>query len=82
MRGDGGLPRSYNHVAFQVDASSLDELRQVIDSLGLEQRPPRSRVKGEGESIYFYDEDGHLFELHTGSLRERLRAYAPATPRT
>ena len=82
MRGDGGLPRSYNHVAFQVEASSLDELRQVIDSLGLEQRPPRSRVKGEGESIYFYDEDGHLLELHTGSLRERLRAYATATPRT
>ena len=81
MKGDGELPRSYNHVAFQVEASSLDELRQVIDSLGLERRPARSRVQGEGESIYFYDDDAHLFELHTGSLRERLSAYAPTTPR-
>ncbi|WP_074259217.1 FosX/FosE/FosI family fosfomycin resistance hydrolase [Agromyces cerinus] len=81
MQGDGGLPRSYNHVAFQVDAGALDELRRVIDALGLEQRPPRSRVAGEGESIYFYDDDAHLFELHTGSLRERLSAYAPGAPR-
>ncbi|MGH3703189.1 MAG: FosX/FosE/FosI family fosfomycin resistance hydrolase [Agromyces sp.] len=81
MQGDGGLTRSYNHVAFQVDAGALDELRRAIDELGLDQRPPRSRVEGEGESIYFYDDDAHLFELHTGSLRERLRAYTPATPR-
>ncbi|KRC62477.1 fosmidomycin resistance protein [Agromyces sp. Root81] len=81
MQGDGELPRSYNHVAFQVDASALDGLRLAIDDLGLEQRPPRSRVQGEGESIYFYDDDEHLFELHTGSLRERLAAYAPAAPR-
>jgi hypothetical protein len=35
-------------------------------------------VQGEGESIYFFDDDAHLFELQTGSLRERLSAYAPA----
>ncbi|MFB9310038.1 catechol 2,3-dioxygenase-like lactoylglutathione lyase family enzyme [Agromyces hippuratus] len=82
MQGDGELPRSYNHVAFQVGASALDELRRIIDSLGLEQRPPRARVRGEGESIYFYDDDAHLFELHTGSLRERLSVYASETTRS
>ncbi|WP_022890367.1 FosX/FosE/FosI family fosfomycin resistance hydrolase [Agromyces italicus] len=78
MRGDGGLPRSYNHVAFQVERADLPDLRAKIAGLGLDIRPPRSRVEGEGDSIYFYDDDGHLFELHAGSLRERLAVYVPA----
>ncbi len=75
MQGDVELPRSYNHVAFQVDPGDLATMRRAVDELGLERRPPRSRVSGEGESVYFYDDDNHLFELHTGSLRERLAAY-------
>jgi fosfomycin resistance protein FosX len=39
-------------------------------------RPPRGRVAGEGRSLYFYDDDNHLFELHTGTLAERLERYA------
>jgi len=35
----------------------------------------RSRVEGEGKSIYFYDFDNHLFELHTGTLAGRLKLY-------
>lgn len=77
MKGDGGLLRSYNHVAFKVNPDDLDLLRYRITGLGLECLPPRSRVEGEGKSIYFFDDDNHLFELHTGSLRERLTAYAP-----
>ncbi|MFD4422096.1 FosX/FosE/FosI family fosfomycin resistance hydrolase [Agromyces sp. NPDC058484] len=77
MLGDGGLPRSYNHVAFQVERADLPGLRTTIAELGLDIRPPRSRVDGEGDSIYFDDDDGHLFELHAGSLRERLAAYTP-----
>ena len=76
MLGDGGLPRSYNHVAFQVERADLPGLRERISELGLDLRPPRSRIDGEGDSIYFHDDDGHLFELHAGSLRERLSAYA------
>lgn len=78
MKGDGGLLRSYNHVAFKVNPDDLDLLRYRITGLGLECLPPRSRVEGEGKSIYFFDDDNHLFELHTGSLRERLTAYASA----
>lgn len=77
MLGDGGLPRSYNHVAFQVERADLPGLRAKVAELGLDLRPPRSRVEGEGDSIYFYDDDGHLFELHAGSLRERLAVYVP-----
>ena len=25
--------------------------------------------------LYFYDDDNHLFELHTGTLEERLERY-------
>ncbi|MFF2371231.1 FosX/FosE/FosI family fosfomycin resistance hydrolase [Agromyces sp. NPDC058110] len=77
MQGDGGLPRSYNHVAFQVERGDLPALRAKVAELGLDIRPPRSRVDGEGDSIYFHDDDGHLFELHAGSLRERLAVYQP-----
>ena len=68
--------RSYNHVAFKVDAADLPDYRSRIEALGLEIRPPRPRVPGEGDSIYFYDHDNHLFELHTGTLEARLQRYA------
>ncbi|MFZ5563799.1 MAG: hypothetical protein ACOZBW_07070 [Thermodesulfobacteriota bacterium] len=32
--------------------------------------------QGEGDSLYFYDFDNQLIELHTGTLNERLNAYA------
>lgn len=80
MQGDAALPRTYNHVAFQVRRQDLPALRKTITGLGLDIRPPRSRVAGEGDSIYFYDDDGHLFELHAGSLRERLSVYSAAAP--
>lgn len=80
MRGDAALQRTYNHVAFQVRRHDLPGLRETITGLGLDIRPPRSRVDGEGDSIYFYDHDGHLFELHAGCLRERLAVYSAAAP--
>lgn len=43
--------------------------------MGIEIRESRNRIKEEGRSIYFYDYDNHLFELHTGTLNERLEAY-------
>ncbi|MDQ0895012.1 hypothetical protein QFZ26_002567 [Agromyces ramosus] len=58
----------------------MTAVRETITGLGLDIRPPRSRVDGEGESIYFYDHDGHLFELHAGSLRERLAVYTGGAP--
>ncbi len=45
-------------------------------ALGLEVREGRPRVEGEGRSIYFYDGDNHLFELHTGTLQARLARYS------
>lgn len=69
------LNRTYHHVAFKIREEEIDYYIEKIKSLKLEMRPPRPRIKGEGYSIYFYDYDNNLFELHTGTLEERLAAY-------
>ena len=76
MKGAPLTERSYNHIAFQIDEDEFDDRQTRILSLGLELRPPRPRVEGEGRSLYFYGPDNHLFELHTGTLEQRLRRYA------
>ena len=75
MEGDPLLEKTYNHVAFKVPANDLPRYRAAIEKLGLPIREPRPRIDGEGLSLYFYDFDNHLFELHTGTLAERLAAY-------
>lgn len=78
MEGELPKERSYNHVAFQIKASEIDAYRSRIESVGAEIKPERPRVAGEGRSIYFYDFDNHHFELHAGSLADRLAYYADA----
>ena len=75
MEGESLSDKTYNHVAFKMDADEYDDRLARIKSLGLEVRESRSRVEGEGHSIYFYDYDNHLFELHSGTLKERLKRY-------
>jgi hypothetical protein len=77
MEGEPLPTRSYNHIAFKVRSEHLPEYRRAIDRLGLEMREARPRVEGEGHSIYFYDFDNHLFELHT----ERSKSALPAMRR-
>lgn len=76
MEGDSLKERTYNHIAFQIPESDFDSYVNRIEAFGLDMRPERSRVTGEGRSIYFYDYDNHLFELHAGTLDERLKAYS------
>ncbi|MBC1545389.1 fosfomycin resistance hydrolase FosX [Listeria cossartiae] len=75
MEGDSLQERTYNHIAFQIQSEEVDEYIERIKSLGVEIKPERPRVQGEGRSIYFYDFDNHLFELHAGTLEERLKRY-------
>lgn len=75
MEGEPLPNRTYNHVAFKMDPDDYDERLRRIHALGLQVREGRSRVEGEGHSIYFYDDDNHMFELHSGTLEERLRRY-------
>jgi len=76
MLGDVRTERTYNHIAFKIDDSDFDDYFAKIKDIGAEIRTPRPRIPGEGRSIYFYDFDNHLFELHTGTLPERLAVYS------
>ena len=79
MEGKELSERSYNHVAFKIYKQELDVYLEKIVSLDLEIKEGRTRIDGESESIYFYDYDNHLFELHTGTLEERLAEYLKRT---
>ncbi len=76
MEGESLPTRSYNHVAFKISGADYPVCLERVRELGLEVREGRPRVEGEGRSIYFHDHDNHLFELHTGTLEERLKRYA------
>ena len=76
MEGDSLSDRTYNHVAFKIRKEDFEIYQSRIQKLGVDFKPPRPRVQGEGRSLYFYDFDNHLFELHTGTLSERLARYA------
>lgn len=76
MEGEPLPSRTYNHIAFAISDDAYDNMLERIRSLGLEVREGRPRVAGEGRSIYFYDHDNHLFELHSGTLEERLQRYS------
>ncbi|MCE5317544.1 MAG: FosX/FosE/FosI family fosfomycin resistance hydrolase [Parachlamydia sp.] len=72
------IERSYNHIAFHVNEEDLPFFETKIQTLGLDVAQSRPRRLEEGKSIYFYDYDNHLFELHTGDLATRLRYYQSA----
>lgn len=75
MEGEPLKERTYNHIAFQITDDDFVLYQERIKSSGLEILTGRTRIHGEARSIYFYDYDNHLFELHTGSLEERLKEY-------
>ena len=75
MEGSEVSGRTYDHIALKIPESQFENYRQRLEKANVEFRQGRQRIQGEGLSLYFYDYDNHLFELHTGTLEERLRAY-------
>lgn len=75
MKGEPLPTKTYNHIAFKIAEADFEEYCQRIENLGLEIKDGRPRISAEASSIYFYDFDNHLFELHTGTLSERLNRY-------
>ncbi|WP_147819257.1 FosX/FosE/FosI family fosfomycin resistance hydrolase [Salidesulfovibrio onnuriiensis] len=80
MEGESLPERTYNHVAFKIPDSEFDAYVRRVRSLGVPVREGRPRVEGEGRSLYFHDWDNHLFELHTGTLEQRLERYSAPLP--
>jgi catechol 2,3-dioxygenase-like lactoylglutathione lyase family enzyme len=79
MEGKSLPEKTYNHVAFKITEEDYEIYAARVKSLELEVKKGRSRVEGEGRSLYFYDYDNHLFELHTGTLNQRLQSYRDAS---
>jgi catechol 2,3-dioxygenase-like lactoylglutathione lyase family enzyme len=75
MEGKSLLTRTYNHIAFKIPETEFEIYESRIRQLGVEFKPSRPRIYGEGKSLYFYDFDNHLFEIHTGTLSQRLKRY-------
>jgi catechol 2,3-dioxygenase-like lactoylglutathione lyase family enzyme len=75
MEGDWLPEKTYTHIAFKIPDEHFDAYAERVRLFGVKVRESRSRVDGEGRSLYFYDYDNHLFELHTGSLEQRLKRY-------
>ncbi|WP_275297895.1 FosX/FosE/FosI family fosfomycin resistance hydrolase [Clostridium sp. YIM B02551] len=76
MEDSNIVSRTYHHVAFKIPDSDVEYYLNKIKELNLELKPPRERVPGEGYSIYFYDYDNNLIELHTETLEKQLESYS------
>lgn len=78
MENNEIINRTYHHVAFKIREEVIEHYLKKIREWNLDMKDPQPRIKGEGYSIYFYDYDNNLFELHTGTLEERLPSYKEA----
>ncbi|GDX41400.1 metallothiol transferase FosB [Armatimonadota bacterium] len=66
---------SYTHTAFTISPTDGEDWKAHLTKQGISLLQDRERSLEEGQSLYFTDPDGHLLELHTGSLAQRLSAY-------
>ena len=74
-KGNPLSERTYNHIAFAIQDNVFDEYVERLINANAEIVQGRARGDDEGRSVYFYDYDNHLFELHTSTLEERLKSY-------
>ncbi len=78
MQGNSLFEKTYNHVVFHIDDCDFDKFKERVIAMGVEIKNARKRESGEERSLYFYDFDNHLFEIHAGTLDDRLVAYNQA----
>lgn len=80
MNEEKEIPRkeiyeSYTHIAFSIAKEDVQSWKKKLDELKVFIIPGRKRNEKDLASIYFSDPDGHKFELHTGTLEDRMKFY-------
>jgi fosfomycin resistance protein FosX len=76
IKGEPLVGQTYNHIAFKIADADFEACQSRLEAMKVDLLPSRSRTTSEARSLYFYGPGNHLFELHTGTLAQRLAGYA------
>ncbi|XZF75390.1 FosM family fosfomycin resistance protein [Bacillus sp. AL-1R] len=74
------IHHSYTHMAFTINEDSFEKMYDKLVQLKVNILNGRERDKRDKNSIYFTDPDGHKFEFHTGTMRDRIEYYKQTKP--